>query len=109
MVVSSLEPADISPDLRVLMAQRKVEVTAYRALAERLLELTFGETENGRERMELLLFFGKAMTDWLYSMRNIIAEAGLPMDETTGTMDKDLRLLEVGSSILDWQFQKLLF
>jgi hypothetical protein len=109
MVVSSLEPADISPDLRVLMAQRKVEVTAYRILSERLLELTFGETENGRERMELLLFFGKALSDWVYSMRAIIAEAGLPTDEIAGAMDADLRLLEVGSSMLDWQFQKLLF
>ena len=108
LVVSSLEPADISPDLRVLLAQRKVEVTAYRILGERLLELTFGETENGRERMELLLFFGKALSDWVYSMRRIIAEAGLPMDETTRAMDGDLRLLEVGSSMLDWQFQKIL-
>lgn len=109
LIVSSLEPADIAPDLRVLMAQRKVEVSAYRVLGERLLELTFGETENGRERMELLLFFGKALSDWVYSMRGIIAEAGLPLDEVTRAMDGDLRLLEVGSSMLDWQFQKLLF
>jgi hypothetical protein len=109
LVVSSLEPADISPDLRVLMAQRKVEVTAYRILSERLLELTFGETENGRERMELLLFFGKSLPDWVYSMRDIIAKADLPMDEMTSAMDEDLRLLEVGSSMLDWQFQKILF
>jgi len=108
LLVSSLEPADISPDLRVLMAQRKVELTAYRVLSGRLLELTFGETENGRERMELLLFFGKALSDWVYSMRVIVRDAGLKVDEITGAMDRDLRLLEVGSSLLDWQFQKIL-
>ncbi|MDD3718863.1 MAG: acyl-CoA dehydrogenase family protein [Actinomycetota bacterium] len=109
LIVSSLEPADIAPDLRVLMAKRKVETTAYRILGERLLELTFGRAENGRERMELLLFFGKALSDWVYSMRGIIADAGLPMRGRTGAMDGDLRLLEVGSSMLDWQFQKLPF
>jgi hypothetical protein len=109
LVVSGVEPADISPDLRALIAQRKVEVTAYRVLGERLLELTFGETESGRERMELLLFFGKALPQWVYSMRGIIEEAKLPVDETMKAMDRDLRLLEVGSSMLDWQFQKLLF
>lgn len=108
LIVSSLDPAGISPDLRVLMAQRKVELTAYRILAEKLLELTFGEAENGRERMELLLFFGKALPAWVYSMRGAIEEAKLPMDESTSGMARDLRLLEVGSSMLDWQFQKLL-
>ncbi|RJP27090.1 MAG: hypothetical protein C4536_14440 [Actinobacteria bacterium] len=109
LAVSSLDPAGISPDLRVLMAQRKVELTAYRMLGERLMEMTFGETDNGRERMELLLFFGKALPAWVYSMRAAIEEAKLPMDDTISGMARDLRLLEVGSSMLDWQFQKLLF
>jgi alkylation response protein AidB-like acyl-CoA dehydrogenase len=109
LVVSSLEPAEISPDLRVLLAQRKVEVTAYHILGERLLGLTFGSTDNGRERMELLLFFGKALPSWVESMRGAVGEARLDGDETITGMLIDLRLLEVGSSILDWQFQKLLF
>ena len=109
LVVSSLEPADISPDLRVLLAQRKVELTAYRVLGERLLELTFDAAEGGRERMELLLFFGKALPAWVESMRGVVEEARIPMDETMGGMLRDLRLLEVGGSILDWQFQNLLF
>ncbi len=109
LAVSSLDPEAISPDLRVLLAQRKVELTAYRALGSRLLELTFGETENGRERMELLLFFGKALPEWVESMRAAVEEARVPRDETMLAMERDLRLLEVGRSLLDWQFQKLLF
>lgn len=109
LVVSSLDPSDISPDLRVLLAQRKVELTAYRILGERLLELTFDESDGGRERMELLLFFGMALPEWLESMRGVIAEARLSKDETLSGMLRDLRLLEVGRSMLDWQFQKLLF
>ncbi len=108
LIVSSLDPAEISPDMRVLMAQRKVELTAYRILAWKLMELTFGESENGRERMELLLFFGKALPAWVDSMRGAIGEAKLPMDEYASSMTRDLRLLEVGSSMLDWQFQKVL-
>lgn len=109
LIVSSLEPALMSPDLRALMAQRKVEATAYRILGERLQELTFGEADNGRERMELLLFFGKALPEWVYSMRSVIAKACLCLDGVTASMDSDLRLLEVGSSMLDWQFQRLLY
>jgi hypothetical protein len=109
LVVSSLDPSRIPPDLRVLFAQRKVELTAYRVLGERLLRLTFDESDGGRERMELLLFFGKALPEWLDSIRVIIAEAGLSVEEPMGGMLRDLRLLEVGRSILDWQFQKLLF
>jgi len=109
LIVSSVDPASISPDLRMLMAQRKVELTAYRLLGERLLELTFGEDENGRDRMELLLFFGKVLPAWVQSMRSAIEESKLLEDETISGMTRDLRLLEVGSSMLDWQFQKLLF
>ena len=109
LVVSSLDPEGISPDLRTLLARRKVELTAYRALGSRLLELTFGEAENGRERLELLLFFGKALPEWVESMRAAVEEARVPLDETLRAMDRDLRLLEVGGSLLDWQFQKLLF
>ena len=109
MVVSSLDPGDIPPDLRVLLARRKVELTAYRILGERLLALTFDEEDGGRERMELLLFFGKAFPEWLDSMRGVIDEAGLAADPTIAAMLRDLRLLEVGRSMLDWQFQKLLF
>jgi hypothetical protein len=109
LIVSSIDPASISPDLRMLVAQRKVELTAYRILGEKLLELTFGETDNGRERMELLLFFGKELPAWVQSMSRAVEEAKLPMDATISGMASDLRLLEVGSSMLDWQFQKLLF
>lgn len=109
LVVSTLDPEAISPDLRTILAQRKVELTAYRALGYRLLELSFGEAENGRERMELLLFFGKALPEWVESMRAAVEEARVPTDEIMRAMDRDLRLLEVGRSLLDWQFQKLLF
>ncbi len=109
IIVSSLDPASISPDVRVLMAQRKVELTAYRVLSERLIAQTFEGTGNGRERMELLLFFGRSLPDWVRSMRGAVEEVRLPVDEVISAMDRDLRLLEVGGSILDWQFQKLLF
>lgn len=109
LLISALDPAGISPDHRVMLAQRKVELTAYRILAERLLELTFGDTEGGRERLELLLFFGKALPSWVDSMRDLVEEARVPLDETGARMLADLRLLEVGRSILDWQFQKVLF
>jgi alkylation response protein AidB-like acyl-CoA dehydrogenase len=109
LVVSSLDPGGIAPDLRVLLAQRKVELTAFRVLGERLLCLAFDVDHGGRERMELLLFFGKALPEWVDSMRVIIAEAGLSIDEPMAGMLRDLRLLEVGRSILGWQFQKLLF
>ena len=109
LIVSSLEPAQISPDLRVGLAQRKVELTAYRVLGERLLELAFGSEGSGRERMELLLFFGKTLPLWVESVRTAASEARLEADTTIGAMLRDLRLLEVGSSMLDWQFQKLLF
>jgi hypothetical protein len=109
LVVSSLNAGDISPDTRMFLAQGKVELTAYRILAERLLELTFDTSDGGKERMELLLFFGRALPAWVDSMRSAIDEANLPMDENASRMLSDLRLLEVGRSILDWQFQKLLF
>jgi alkylation response protein AidB-like acyl-CoA dehydrogenase len=109
LVVSSINAEEISPDTRVFLAQGRVELTAYRILAERLLELTFDTSDGGKERMELLLFFGRALPAWVDSMRGAIMEANLPMDENTSRMLSDLRLLEVGRSILDWQFQKLLF
>lgn len=109
MVVSRLDPSNMSPDMRMMLAQRKVETTAYKVIADRLLDLTFGEEENGRERMELLLFFGKALPSWVESMREVVENTGVPEDVTSAIMLRDLRLVEVGSSILDWQFQKLLF
>jgi alkylation response protein AidB-like acyl-CoA dehydrogenase len=109
MLVSSLDPSHIQPELRILLAQRKVELTAYRVLSERLLELTFGESENGRDRAELLLFFGKALPEWVASMREVVEKVKPPQDAITSGIERDLRLLEVGGSILDWQFQKLLF
>lgn len=108
LLVSSLDPGEISPDARVLLAQRKVELTAYRVLGNRLLELTFGEAEGGRERLELLLFFGRALPAWVESMRGLVEEARIPLDENTSRMLADLRLLEVGKSILDWQLQNLI-
>jgi len=108
LVVSNLEPAEMPPDLRIVLAQRKVEATAYRAVGERLVELTFGPVGGGRELMELLLFFGKSLPTWVESMRDAAAGAGLAEEETVGRMLADLRLLEVGSSMLDWQFQKIL-
>jgi hypothetical protein len=107
--VSDLEPGNLSPDLRSLMAQRKVELAAFRIVSERLLELSFGASGDGRKRMELLLFFGKSLPEWVYSMRSAIAEARLTVDESMGGMEGDLQLLEVGSSLLDWHLQKLLF
>lgn len=109
LLISALDPAMISPDHRMMLAQRKVELTAYRMLAERLLELTFGDAGGGRERLELLLFFGKALPSWVDSMRTLVEEARVPLDETVTRMLADLRLLEAGRSILDWQFQKVLF
>jgi alkylation response protein AidB-like acyl-CoA dehydrogenase len=109
LVVSDLEPGNLSPDLRSLMAQRKVELAAFRIVSERLLELSFGASGDGRKRMELLLFFGKSLPEWVYSMRSAIAEARLTVDESMGGMEGDLQLLEVGSSLLDWHLQKLLF
>jgi alkylation response protein AidB-like acyl-CoA dehydrogenase len=109
VVVSDLDPEAISPDVRSLLARCKVELTAHRVLADHLLHLTFGEAEGGRERMELLLYFGQALPQWVHSMRRAVEEAGLALDENAARMLEDLRLLEVGRSILDWQFQKLLF
>lgn len=109
LVVSGLDPSCCSPDDRVLLARRKVELTAYRVLAERLLGLAFDTRNGGRERMELLLFFGKALPEWVESMRAEVEGARIAMDETAAGMLRDLRLLEVGSSLLDWRFQKLLF
>ncbi len=108
LVVSPLDPADIPPDVRALLAQRKVELTAFRALGRRLLELTFGDEEGGRERLELLLYFGKALPDWVESMRRVVEEARLPLDGTASRMLDDLRLLEVGRSVLDWQLRNLI-
>lgn len=109
MVVSGYNPADIPPDARVLLAQRKVELTAYNVLSRHLLKLTFDSQEGGRERMELLLFFGKSLPTWVDSMRRLVEGSNFPMDDTMNHMLQDLRLLEVGRGILDWQFQKLLF
>jgi len=109
LVVSGYNPTDIPPDTRVILAQRKVELTAYNVLARHLLELTFDSLEGGRERMELLLFFGKSLPTWVDSMRHLVEGSNFPMDDTMNRMLQDLRLLEVGRGILDWQFQKLLF
>jgi hypothetical protein len=109
LVVSNLDPSNVSPYTRVLLAQRKVELTAYRILSEHLFELTFDASKGGKERMELLLFFGKELPAWVESMRRVIEEAQLPLKEIECGMLENLRLLEVGGSILDWQFQKLLF
>jgi alkylation response protein AidB-like acyl-CoA dehydrogenase len=108
LVVSSLEPAEVPPDLRIILAQRKVEATAYRVVGERLVELTFTHRGGGRELMELLLFFGKALPAWVESMRGVAAGVGLGGEDTIGRMLADLRLLEVGGSMLDWQFQRIL-
>ncbi|MDI6873019.1 acyl-CoA dehydrogenase family protein [Candidatus Solincola sp.] len=108
LLVSPLDPASIPPDVRAPLAQRKVELTAFRVLGKRLLELTFGDTEDGRERLELLLFFGKALPEWVESMRLLVEEARIPLDDNANRMLNDLRLLEVGKSILDWQLQNLL-
>jgi alkylation response protein AidB-like acyl-CoA dehydrogenase len=109
MVVSGITREDVRPDVLAALAESKVELTAYRVLARHLLELTFGPLEAGRERLELLLFFGRNLPAWLESMRHSIENAMLPLDELATEMLRDLRLLEVGSSLLDWQFQKLLF
>lgn len=109
ILISPLDPGDMPPDTRDALAQRKVELTAYRLLGRRLVELTFGDEEGGRERLELLLFFGKALPAWVDSMRASLEEARIPLDENTSRMMNDLRLLEVGRSILDWQLQKVLF
>ncbi len=109
LLISSLDPNDMSPDTRDALAQRKVELTAYRLLGERLLELTFDDEGGGRERLELLLFFGKALPAWVDSMRALVEGMRIPLDETASRMLADLRLLEVGRSILDWRFQKALF
>jgi alkylation response protein AidB-like acyl-CoA dehydrogenase len=107
LVVSELEATEIPPDLRMVLARRKVEATAYRVVGERLVELAFGPTR-GRDLMELLLFFGKALPAWVESMRGVAAEAELAGERTIARMLADLRLLEVGSSLLDWQFQRIL-
>lgn len=109
LVVSDINPSDTPPDTRILLAQRKVELTAYNVLARRLLELTFDTLEGGKERMELLLFFGKSLPAWVDSMRRLTETGGIPVDATMNRILQDLRLLEVGRGILDWQFQKLLF
>ncbi|WP_287155446.1 acyl-CoA dehydrogenase family protein [Candidatus Solincola tengchongensis] len=108
LLISHLYPASVPPDVRAALAQRKVELTAYRALGKRLLELTFGDEEDGRERLELLLFFGGALPEWVESMRDLVEEARIPLDENASRMLNDLRLLEVGRSVLDWQLQNLL-
>lgn len=108
LLVSDLDPSCCPPDLRVRLARGKVELTAYRVLSERLLELAFEGREGGRERVELLLFFGKSLPEWVESMRRAWGEARLPVDETAAAMLGDLRLLEVGSSMLDWQFRNLM-
>ncbi len=108
LLVSELEPAEIPPDLRIDLAQRKVEATAYRVVGERLVELAFGSGGGGRELMELLLFFGKTLPAWVGSLRAAAAQAGLEADATIARMLTDLRLLEVGGSMLDWQFQRII-
>lgn len=109
LVVSGLHPADLDPDGRVTLAQRKVELTAYRFLSRRLLELTFSGDGGGRERMELLLFFGKALPAWLESMQRMVEkEKKFPLDEVSLRVMNDLRLIEVGRSLLDWQYQRIL-
>ncbi|MGQ9474558.1 MAG: acyl-CoA dehydrogenase family protein [Actinomycetota bacterium] len=108
LLVSPLNPADIQPDVRATLAQRKVELTAYRVLGKQLLELTFGNAEDGRERLELLLFFGKSLPGWVESMRLLVEESCIPLDENASRMLNDLRLLEVGKSIFDWQLQNLI-
>lgn len=109
LVISGIDPGDTSPDTRGLLARAKVELTAYRVIARHLLELTFGTPEAGRERLELLLFFGRALPTWVESMHRLIEDAMLPLDDMARRMLRDLSLLEVGGSLLDWQFQKLLF
>lgn len=109
LVVAELDAAGITPDARVLLAQRKVELTAYGVLARRLLELAFDAQGESRERMELLLFFGRALPAWAESLRRFVEEERLALHEAAAGMMRDLRLLEVGGSFLDWQFQKLLF
>jgi len=108
LLVSPLDPAAVPPDVRAALAQRKVELTAYRVLGRRLLELTFGEEENGRERLELLLFFGKELAEWVESTRLLLEEARIPLEGDAARMLEDLRLLEVGKSLLDWQLQNLI-
>ncbi len=108
-IARGLEAAGMTPQARALLALRKVETTAFRVLGERLLELTFGRADKGRERMELLLFLGKALPAWVHSMRAVTREAAPPPDEVSAAMDADLRLLEAGSSLLDLQLQRLPF
>jgi len=108
LVVSPLDPEGVSPGVRVSLAQRKVELTAYRVLGERLLELTFGGTEGGRERLELLLFFGSALPAWVKSMRELVDKEEVPLQETAARMLGDLRLLEAGRSVLEMQLQNLI-
>lgn len=108
LVVSPLDPEGIPPGLRVSLAQRKVELTAYRVLGERLLDLTFGDVERGRERLELLLFFGKALPAWVRSMHELVEKEEIPLEDTALRMLRDLRLLETGRSVLEMQLQNLL-
>jgi Acyl-CoA dehydrogenase, N-terminal domain/Acyl-CoA dehydrogenase, middle domain len=109
MVISAIAPDDTPPDALSAFAQHKVDLTAYRILARQLLEMTFALPQEGRDRMELLLFFGKSLPAWVQSMQQAIENAMLPLDDLVREMLRDLRLLEVGSNLLDWQFQKLLF
>jgi alkylation response protein AidB-like acyl-CoA dehydrogenase len=108
-VLSGVGRDEAPPEILTTLAQCKVELTAYHALARHLLHLTFEVQESGRERLELLLFFGKALPAWVASMQRAIDDAMLPLDELARAMRRDLRLLQVGSNLLDWRFQKLLF
>ncbi|MEJ5185611.1 MAG: acyl-CoA dehydrogenase family protein [Candidatus Geothermincolales bacterium] len=108
-VVSGIDPDTISPDLRVALAQGKVDLTAMRVVAERLLRLTFLETQGGRERLELLLYFGRRLPEWVEAMDQAVLQLPVKASPEVARMSRDLRLVEVGRSMLEWQFQNLIF
>ena len=97
----------------VMLCSYPVDIFGSEALRERYLPaLSGGEligaaaiSEPGTGGDPL----GRNLPAWLESMRHSIENAMLPLDELATEMLRDLRLLEVGSSLLDWQFQKLLF
>lgn len=108
-VVSGIDPDTLSPDLRVTLAQGKVDLTAMRVVAERLLGLTFLETQGGRERLELLLYFGRRLPEWVEAMNQAVLQLPVKASSEVARMSRDLRLVEVGRSLLEWQFQNLIY
>lgn len=108
-VVRGIDPDTLSPDLRVALAQGKVDLTAMRVVAERLLRLTFLETQGGRERLELLLYFGRRLPEWVEAMNQVVLQLPIKASPDVVRMSRDLRLVDVGRSMLEWQFQSLIF